>query len=144
LRSRSALGRPVGGRIFPLFARSEPRDEAVKYIRAQMGPAARRNGWQLAEAVGDRAPDRVQRLLYAADWSADAARDRLIDFAIERFGDSQGIASETFLSFLPCSTAAARSSAAFLSAAFCAAAAARPSRCFWAASIFFLWPSSLA
>jgi SRSO17 transposase len=79
-------------RFASLFARSEPREEAVKYIRALMGPAARRNGWQLAEALGDRTPDRVQRLLYAADWNADAARDRLIDFAIERFGDSQGIA----------------------------------------------------
>jgi SRSO17 transposase len=78
-------------RFASLFARSEPRDEAVKYIRALMGAAARRNGWQLAEAVGDRTPDRVQRLLYGADWSADAARDRLIDFAIERFGDPQGI-----------------------------------------------------
>jgi SRSO17 transposase len=71
--------------------RSEPRDEALKYIRALMGAAARRNGWQLAEAIGDRTPDRVQRLLYSADWSADAARDRLVDFTIERFGDPQGI-----------------------------------------------------
>jgi SRSO17 transposase len=79
-------------RFASLFARSEPREEAVKYIRALMGATARRNGWQLAEALGDRTPDRVQRLLYAADWNADAARDRLIDFAIERFGDPQGIA----------------------------------------------------
>jgi SRSO17 transposase len=79
-------------RFASLFARSEPRDEAVKYIRALMGAAARRNGWQLAEALGDRTPDRVQRLLYAADWNADTARDRLIDFAVERFGDPRGIA----------------------------------------------------
>lgn len=78
-------------RFASLFARPEPRAEARKYLRALMGAAARRNGWQLAEAIGDRTPDRVQRLLYAADWSADAARDRLIDFIIERFGDPQGI-----------------------------------------------------
>lgn len=78
-------------RFASLFARSEPRDESLKYLRALMGAAARRNGWQLAEAIGDRTPDRVQRLLYSADWSADEARDRLITFAIERFGDPQGV-----------------------------------------------------
>ena len=78
-------------RFASLFVRSEPREETLKYIRALMGAAARRNGWQLAEAIGDRTPDRVQRLLYSADWSADAARDLLIDFVIERFGDPQGI-----------------------------------------------------
>jgi SRSO17 transposase len=78
-------------RFASLFGRSEPREEARKYVRALMGAAARRNGWQLAEAIGDRTPDRVQRLLYSADWSANAARDRLIEYAIERFGDPQGI-----------------------------------------------------
>src|SRR5438034_1013395 len=78
-------------RFASLFAHREPRDEAVKDIRALMGAVARRNGWQLAEAIGDRTPDRVQRLLYSADWCADAARDRLTDFTIERFGDPQGI-----------------------------------------------------
>jgi SRSO17 transposase len=78
-------------RFASLFARSEPREQAIKYVRALMGAAARRNGWQLAEAIGDRTPDRVQRLLYCADWSADAARDRLMDFTIEQFGDAQGI-----------------------------------------------------
>jgi SRSO17 transposase len=78
-------------RFASLFARSEPREEAKKYVRSLMGATARRNGWQLAEAIGDRTPDRVQRLLYCADWSAEAARDRLMDFTIERFGDPQGI-----------------------------------------------------
>ena len=78
-------------RFASLFARSEPREQAIKYVRALMGAAARRNGWQLAEAIGDQTPDRVQRLLYGANWSADAARDRLMDFTIEQFGDPQGI-----------------------------------------------------
>jgi SRSO17 transposase len=78
-------------RFASLFARSEPREQAIKYVRSLMGTAERRNGWQLAEAIGDRTPDRVQRLLYSADWSADEARDRLMDFTIEQFGDPQGI-----------------------------------------------------
>ena len=87
-------------RFASLFARSEPREQAIKYVRALMGAAARRNGWQLAEAIGDRTPDRVQRLLYCADWSADAARDRLMDFTIEQFGDAQGIGVLDETSFL--------------------------------------------
>jgi SRSO17 transposase len=78
-------------RFASLFARSESREEAKKYVRSLMGAAARRNGWQLAEAIGDRTPDRVQRLLYSANWSAEAARDRLRDFTIEQFGDPQAI-----------------------------------------------------
>jgi len=78
-------------RFASLFARSESREEAKKYVRSLMGATARRNGWQLAEAIGDRTPDRVQRLLYGAHWSAEAARDRLRDFIVERFGHPQGI-----------------------------------------------------
>ncbi|XXY19225.1 hypothetical protein WME88_06190 [Sorangium sp. So ce216] len=48
-------------RFAALFARSEPREQAVKYLRSLMGTEARRNGWQLAEAIGDRTPDHVQR-----------------------------------------------------------------------------------
>jgi SRSO17 transposase len=78
-------------RFASLFARSESREQAAKYVRALMGGAARRNGWQLAEAIGDRTPDRVQRLLASATWSADQARDRLLEFIVERFGDPEGI-----------------------------------------------------
>ena len=60
-------------RFASLFGRSEPREESRKYVRALMGAAARRNGWQVAEAIGDRTPDRVQRLLYCAEWSAGTA-----------------------------------------------------------------------
>jgi SRSO17 transposase len=84
-------------RFADLFARSEPREQAAKYLRGLMGGAERRNGWQLAEAMGDAVPDRMQRLLNHADWSAATARDRLMDFVAERFGapDAVGIVDET-------------------------------------------------
>ena len=78
-------------RFASLFARSEPREQAVKHLRALMGPVGRRNGWQLAEVIGDARPDAEQRLLYSADWSADDARDRMMDFVIEQFGDPSAI-----------------------------------------------------
>jgi SRSO17 transposase len=78
-------------RFASLFARSEPRRKAEQYLRTQMGPVERRNGWQMAEAMGDARPDAVQRLLYHANWSARQACDRLADFIVEQFGDPEGI-----------------------------------------------------
>jgi len=78
-------------RFASVFARSESREQARKYMRTLMGPVARRNGWQMAEAAGDPTPDRMQRLLYCADWSADEARDRLISFTVEHLGDPEAI-----------------------------------------------------
>ena len=78
-------------RFAHLFSRRESREEAVKYLRGLMARVDRKNSWQLAEAVGDRIPDRMQRLLYRVDWDADAARDALQQFVIEAFGDDDGI-----------------------------------------------------
>jgi SRSO17 transposase len=78
-------------RFADLFARSETRDQAAKYLRGLLAPLERKTSWQLAEASGDATPDRTQRLLYRADWDADAARDRLQHFIIEQFGDDEGI-----------------------------------------------------
>jgi SRSO17 transposase len=74
-------------RFADLFERSESR----KYLRGLLTEAERKNSWQVAEAVGDPIPDRMQRLLYRVPWDADAARDRLQEFVIETFGDPEGI-----------------------------------------------------
>jgi len=78
-------------RFARFFERSEPRRQAAKYVRALMAPVQRKNGWQLAEAVGDETPDRTQRLLYAAHWDRAGVGDELQSFVIERFGDANGI-----------------------------------------------------
>jgi SRSO17 transposase len=78
-------------RCADLFERSESREQARKYLRGLLTEAERKNSWQVAEAVGDRIPDRMQRLLYRVPWDADAARDRLQQFVIETFGDPEGI-----------------------------------------------------
>ena len=78
-------------RFADLFERSESREQARKYLRGLLTEAERKNSWQVAEAVGDRTPDRMQRLLYQVPWDADAARDRLQEFVIETFGDPEGI-----------------------------------------------------
>jgi SRSO17 transposase len=78
-------------RFADLFERSESREQARKYLRGLLTEAQRKNSWQMAEAVGEPIPDRMQRLLYRVPWDADAARDRLQQFVIETFGDSEGI-----------------------------------------------------
>jgi SRSO17 transposase len=78
-------------RFTNVFGRKEPRAQAVKYLRGLLAAVPRKNGWQVAEAVGDRIPDATQRLLYQAAWRADAARDELLRYTIEVFGDADGI-----------------------------------------------------
>lgn len=78
-------------RFADLFCRQEPREQSRKYLRALLSVVERKNGWQLAEAGGDERPDATQRLLYLAQWEADGARDRLQQFVIEVFGDSEGV-----------------------------------------------------
>ena len=44
----------LGARIAPRFGRVEPRRRALAYLRGLLAPVERKNGWQLAEAAGDR------------------------------------------------------------------------------------------
>ena len=53
-------------RFAPFFYRQEVRDRSARYLRGLLGPVERKNGWQLAEAVGETDPQGIQRLLYAA------------------------------------------------------------------------------
>jgi len=67
----------VAQRLTPRFARSEARRHAQAYLWGLLSPVERKNGWQLAEVVGDRTPYAIQHLLGRADWDADAVRDDL-------------------------------------------------------------------
>lgn len=74
-------------RIAPRFARPEVRSRAGRYLRGLLEPVERRNGWQLAEAIGERRPDGVQRLVNGARWDAGEVRDDLRAYVVEHFGD---------------------------------------------------------
>ena len=52
----------------------------------------RKNGWQLAEAVGDATPDGVQDVLSRVQCDADAVRDGLQAYVIQHLGDADGVA----------------------------------------------------
>jgi len=78
-------------RFAHLFARSEPREAAQCYLRGLLASVPRKNCWQMAEALGQKDPQAMQRLLFGAQWDADAVRDELQTFVIERFGEAGGI-----------------------------------------------------
>src|SRR6476660_5482861 len=81
----------VANRIGRHFARREPRERAAGYIRGLLGSAERKNGWHLAEALGEATPDGVQHLLARAGWDADAVRDDLLGYVAEHLGEPAGV-----------------------------------------------------
>src|SRR4051812_25606079 len=74
-------------RVAPRFSRRGVRRRARRYLEGLLAPVPRRNGWQLAEHLGELTPDGVQRLLNAAQWAADPVRDDLRDYVVEHLGD---------------------------------------------------------
>ncbi len=78
-------------RIAPRFGRPEVRARAGRYLAGLLDPVERRNGWQLAEQLGRRSPDGVQRLLRTARWDAEAVRDDLRAYVVEHLGDAEAV-----------------------------------------------------
>jgi len=74
-------------RIAPRFARAEARERAGRYLAGLLERVERKNGWQLAEAIGETGPRGVQRLLSAATWDTDGVRDDLRDYVVAHLGD---------------------------------------------------------
>jgi SRSO17 transposase len=81
----------VAQRLAPRFARREARQHAQAYLRGLLSPVERKNGWQLAEVVGDRTPYALQHLVGRADWDPDAVRDDLCAYVVEHMGDPHAI-----------------------------------------------------
>ena len=83
---------PLHGRIAHRFARVEVRERVRRYLAGLLDRVERKNGWQLAEAIGEFGAKGVQRLLNAATWDADAVRDDLRDYVVEHLGDGRAAA----------------------------------------------------
>jgi SRSO17 transposase len=73
------------------FARAEPRQRVLAYLRGLLGNVGRKNGWQSAEHAGEATPDGMQRLLATADWDPDLVRDDLRTYVVEHLGDPQAV-----------------------------------------------------
>ncbi len=76
------------GRVAAHFARSEARHRVKRYLFGLLDRVERKNGWQLAEAMGETNPQGAQRLLNSADWDAEAVRDDLREYVVEHLADA--------------------------------------------------------
>jgi SRSO17 transposase len=78
-------------RIACRFRRAEARERAKRYLAGLLDRIERKNGWQLAEHLGEAGPQGVQRLLNAADWDEETVRDDLRGYVIEHLGEPGGV-----------------------------------------------------
>jgi len=81
-RWKGELGR-AHQRIADLFARSEVRERSLGYLDGLLSGCERKNGWQLAECVGDGSPYGMQYLLDRSRWDANAVQARLSEYVQE-------------------------------------------------------------
>jgi SRSO17 transposase len=81
----------VHARIGRRFRRAEARNRAHHFLQGLLSPVERKNGWQMAEELGERGPRGVQRLLGEADWDEEAVRDDLQAYVSEHLGENSGI-----------------------------------------------------
>jgi SRSO17 transposase len=78
-------------RLSVLFGRAEPRRQAGLYLEGLLSAVGRKNGWQLAEHVGDARPWRTQRVLSHVQWDEAAARDLCRAYAVEPLADREAV-----------------------------------------------------
>jgi SRSO17 transposase len=78
-------------RIRPLFYRTESKKHAEQYFRGLLSPIERKNGWTIAEHVGELEPKALQRFLNLSPWDADALLDCNRAYAMDYLADPGGI-----------------------------------------------------
>jgi SRSO17 transposase len=76
------------GSVFP---RVELRRTAGLFIDGLLSGVERKTGWLMAEAAGLERPYRMQSLLGRSQWSAEALRDWVRDYALAALGDPDGV-----------------------------------------------------
>src|SRR5215472_1580516 len=81
----------VQARLGPHFRRSQARTRVRRFLEGLLAPVERKNGWQLAEALGERGPHGVQRLLAEAKWDQDAVRDELRAYVLAGLAAEAGV-----------------------------------------------------
>ncbi len=81
----------VQARIGARFRRAEVRQRAGRFLEGLLAPVQRKNGWQMAEELGEDGPRGVQRLLREADWDEEGVRDDLQAYVTQHLGEAGGI-----------------------------------------------------
>ncbi len=73
------------------FLRSETRTNVQRYMRGLLAEVPRKNGWQVAEAVGLSDPHPLQRVLTGAKWEDTTVRGQLRQVVVQSMGSETGI-----------------------------------------------------
>ncbi|MHB8387924.1 IS701 family transposase [Metallibacterium sp.] len=83
--------RDVKARIRPLFTQARVAASAGLFLDGLLGDERRKTGWMRAEAAGDPGPWRQQAILGRGRWDADALRDVVRDYAVERLAADDAV-----------------------------------------------------
>jgi SRSO17 transposase len=78
-------------RFGSVFYRTESRRHAGQYLRGLLSPLARKNGWTIAEYVGEAEPKALQRLLNLSPWDDKKLKTVNREYAMEHLGDPGAI-----------------------------------------------------
>ena len=73
------------------FPRVESRLQARAHVRGLLASLASKNSWTLAEAAGNKTPDKMQRLLNRASWDDGGVRDDVRSYVARHLGDAGGV-----------------------------------------------------
>ena len=78
-------------RMGPVFYRTESRRHAEQYLRGLLAPIERKNGWTIAEYVGESEPKALQRFLNLSPWDVDLLLELNRDYILENFASPDAI-----------------------------------------------------
>jgi SRSO17 transposase len=78
-------------RMGPVFYRTESRRHAEQYLRGLLGPLERKNGWTIAEYVGESEPKALQRFLNLSPWKVERLLQLNREYVLEHFGSPSAI-----------------------------------------------------
>jgi SRSO17 transposase len=78
-------------RMGQLFYRPESRNHAEQYIRGLLAPLERKNGWTIAEYVGESEPKALQRFLNVSPWDVERLLDLNRDYVMEHLASPAAI-----------------------------------------------------
>ncbi len=81
----------LGQRIRQYFVRPEPYRRTLAYMQGLMSPVERKNGWQVAEEVGEATPYAMQQLLDRARWDCARVRDELQTYVRKTLATPNGV-----------------------------------------------------
>jgi SRSO17 transposase len=73
------------------FGRVEVQRRAPLYLQGLIAQVDRKNGWQLANYLGDETPKNLQHFIARSQWNADEVRDDLQQYVVEHLGDDDGV-----------------------------------------------------